>query len=68
MRPEWLKNAGSPGAATGAASAGTSRRAFLKAGAAGAGGLVLGFMLPGGGRMARAADAAKPVVHAPNAF
>jgi isoquinoline 1-oxidoreductase beta subunit len=68
MRPEWLKNAGSPGAATGAASAGTSRRGFLKAGAAGAGGLVLGFMLPGGGRMARAADAAKPVVHAPNAF
>jgi isoquinoline 1-oxidoreductase beta subunit len=68
MRPEWLKNAGSPGAAMGAASAGTSRRGFLKAGAVGAGGLVLGFMLPGGGRMARAADAAKPVVYAPNAF
>jgi isoquinoline 1-oxidoreductase beta subunit len=59
MRPEWLKNA-RPVAA--------SRRGFLKAGAAATGGLVLGFMLPGGGRMARAADAAKPVVYAPNAF
>jgi isoquinoline 1-oxidoreductase beta subunit len=68
MRPEWLKNAGLPGAATGACLAATSRRGFLKAGAAATGGLVLGFMLPGGGRMARAADAGKPVIYAPNAF
>ncbi|MCS0587941.1 xanthine dehydrogenase family protein molybdopterin-binding subunit [Massilia norwichensis] len=45
----------------------SSRRGFLKAGAVASGGLVLGFMLPGGGRMARAAEG-KPVVYAPNAF
>jgi len=67
MRPTWFKNAGSPGAAMGAAFATTSRRGFLKAGAAATGGLVLGFMLPGGGRLARAAEG-KPVVYAPNAF
>ncbi|SDE02819.1 isoquinoline 1-oxidoreductase, beta subunit [Massilia sp. PDC64] len=48
--------------------AGVSRRGFLKAGAAATGGLVLGFVLPSGGRFARAADAAKPAVYAPNAF
>ena len=47
---------------------GVSRRGFLKAGAAATGGLVLGFVLPAGGRFARAADAAKPAVYAPNAF
>jgi isoquinoline 1-oxidoreductase beta subunit len=64
MRAEWFKNAAAQGAATGVA----SRRGFLKAGAAATGGLVLGFFLPTGGRMARAADAAKPTVYAPNAF
>ncbi|MGJ7918197.1 molybdopterin cofactor-binding domain-containing protein [Massilia sp. LXY-6] len=67
MRAEWFKNAGSSGAAVGALGI-SSRRGFLKAGAAATGGLVLGFVLPGSGRMARAADAAKPVVYAPNAF
>ncbi len=67
MRPEWFKNAGLNGAATGSAFANTSRRGFLKAGAAATGGLVLGFMLPAGGRLARAAEG-KPVVYAPNAF
>jgi isoquinoline 1-oxidoreductase beta subunit len=66
MRAEWFKNAGLPGAAAGALGTNT-RRGFLKAGAAATGGLVLGFFLPAGGRMARAADAAKPV-YAPNAF
>jgi isoquinoline 1-oxidoreductase beta subunit len=64
MRAEWFKNAGSPGAAVGV----TSRRGFLKAGTAATGGLVLGFFVPTGGRMARAADAAKPTIYAPNAF
>jgi isoquinoline 1-oxidoreductase beta subunit len=63
MRSEWFKNAASQGAASGVA----SRRGFLKAGAAATGGLVLGFFLPTGGRLARGADA-KPVVYAPNAF
>ncbi|KGF79479.1 carbon monoxide dehydrogenase [Massilia sp. JS1662] len=47
---------------------GVSRRGFLKAGTLATGGLVLGFVLPTGGRFARAADAAKPAVYAPNAF
>jgi isoquinoline 1-oxidoreductase beta subunit len=46
----------------------TSRRGFLKAGTLATGGLVLGFVLPTGGRFARAADAAKPAIYAPNAF
>jgi len=50
------------------APAGVSRRGFLKAGTLATGGLVLGFVLPSGGRFARAADAAKPTVYAPNAF
>lgn len=62
MRAEWFK-----GAAEAAAANVSSRRGFLKAGAAATGGLVLGFVLPGGSRLARAADA-KPVVYAPNAF
>jgi len=65
MRAEWFKSAA--GAATIAGAAGVaSRRGFLKASAA-AGGLVLGFVLPGGSRLARAAEA-KAVVYAPNAF
>jgi isoquinoline 1-oxidoreductase beta subunit len=56
MRTEWLS--GRIGV--------TSRRGFLKAGAAAGGGLVLGFFLPTGGRLAQAAEA-KPV-YAPNAF
>ena len=63
MQPTWFKNAGLASAAAGV----TSRRGFLKAGAVASGGLVLGFMLPGGGRLARAAEG-KPVVYAPNAF
>jgi isoquinoline 1-oxidoreductase beta subunit len=51
-----------------AAARGVSRRGFLKAGAAATGGLVLGFVLPAGGRLARAAEAARPAVYAPNAF
>ena len=51
-----------------APAAGVSRRGFLKAGTLATGGLVLGFVLPSGGRFARAADAAKPTVYAPNAF
>jgi isoquinoline 1-oxidoreductase beta subunit len=51
-----------------AAARGVSRRGFLKAGTATTGGLVLGFVLPAGGRLARAADAAKSAVYAPNAF
>jgi isoquinoline 1-oxidoreductase beta subunit len=45
-----------------------SRRGFLKSGALATGGLVLGFVLPAGSRLARAADAARPAVYAPNAF
>jgi len=63
MQPTWFKNAGLASAAAGV----TSRRGFLKAGAVASGGLVLGFMLPGGGRLARAAEG-RPVVYAPNAF
>ena len=51
-----------------APAASVSRRGFLKAGTLASGGLVLGFVLPTGGRFARAADAAKPTVYAPNAF
>jgi isoquinoline 1-oxidoreductase beta subunit len=49
-----------------AANGALSRRSFLKTGAAATGGLVLGFFLPGGGRMARAAGA--PAPSSPNAF
>src|SRR5438067_2216324 len=71
MKPEWMQNAALQGAALAAAKAGrigvSSRRGFLKAGAAATGGLVLGFVLPAGGRFARAAAAQSPV-SAPNAF
>jgi isoquinoline 1-oxidoreductase beta subunit len=51
-----------------AAARGMSRRGFLKSGALATGGLVLGFVLPAGSRLARATDAARPAVYAPNAF
>jgi isoquinoline 1-oxidoreductase beta subunit len=44
-----------------------SRRAFLKSGAAAAGGLVIGFWLPGRQRLAHAQGAPRPPIH-PNAF
>lgn len=43
-----------------------SRRGFLKIAGLTGGGLVLGFFVPGGQKMARAADAKKPIT--PNAF
>ena len=82
MRIEWLNQealqhggvtlgtalAAAPVAVVGAAD-GVSRRGFMKAGAVAGGGLMLGFFLPGAGKLAQAADAApaKPV-YAPNAF
>ena len=43
-----------------------TRRSFLKAGGVAGAGLVLGFFVPGGQKMARAADAKKVIT--PNAF
>jgi isoquinoline 1-oxidoreductase beta subunit len=63
MRTEWLN-----GAVSTAAKGNLSRRGFLKAGAAASGGLVLGFFLPTGGRMARAIPPPPKVIDAPNAF
>jgi isoquinoline 1-oxidoreductase beta subunit len=74
MKPEWMQNAALQGAALAAAKTGrigvSSRRGFLKAGAAATSGLVLGFVLPAGGPLARAARAAgaPSQVYAPNAF
>jgi len=79
MRIEWLNQEALQhgGVTLGAALAsapvdvadGVSRRGFMKAGAVAGGGLMLGFFLPGAGKLAQAADAApaKPV-YAPNAF
>jgi len=68
MKPHWMQNTALQGAGTAAIKASVnSRRGFLKAGAAATGGLVLGFMLPTGGRLARAADGAAKI-YAPNAF
>jgi isoquinoline 1-oxidoreductase beta subunit len=66
MRIEWLnqENMASLGAL--APAAGVSRRGFMKAGAVTGGGLVLGFFLPGAGRLANAQQPAK--VYEPNAF
>ncbi|MBP1206152.1 isoquinoline 1-oxidoreductase beta subunit [Duganella sp. 1411] len=66
MRIEWLnqENMASLGAL--APAAGVSRRGFMKAGAVAGGGLVLGFFLPGAGRLANAQQPAK--VYEPNAF
>jgi isoquinoline 1-oxidoreductase beta subunit len=60
MRKEWI-NQQTSGAV------GVSRRSFLKAGAVAGSGLILGFVVTGGGRFARAQEAAKPV-YQPNAF
>jgi isoquinoline 1-oxidoreductase beta subunit len=62
MRKEWMNGAALARPENGA----LSRRSFLKTGAAATSGLVLGFFLPGAGRLARAADA--PAPSAPNAF
>ena len=79
MRIEWLNQEAlqhggvTLGAALASASPGVadgvSRRGFMKAGAVAGGGLMLGFFLPGAGKLAMAADSApaKPV-YAPNAF
>ena len=79
MRIEWLNQEAlqhggvTLGAALAAAPStvadGVSRRGFMKAGAVAGGGLMLGFFLPGAGKLALAADGApaKPV-YAPNAF
>jgi isoquinoline 1-oxidoreductase beta subunit len=65
MRTEWL-NSAAVAAAKNDRIGVSSRRGFLKAGAAAGGGLVLGFFLPTGGRLAQAA--APKTVYAPNAF
>jgi isoquinoline 1-oxidoreductase beta subunit len=61
MNFDWIDRA----AVARSAGAGLSRRGFLKTAGAAAGGLVLGFTLPGAHRFAQAADAK---VYAPNAF
>ena len=73
MRIEWLNQDNmtslaslASAAATPAAADGVSRRGFMKAGAVAGGGLVLGFFLPGAGRLANAQQPAK--VYEPNAF
>ncbi|RZI42356.1 xanthine dehydrogenase family protein molybdopterin-binding subunit [Herbaspirillum sp. HC18] len=58
MRVEWMNSESAP--------EGMSRRSFLKAAGTMGGGLVIGFMVPGAGRFARA-QPDKPV-YAPNAF
>ena len=72
MRKEWLNQGtamGSIAAAVNSVDAGISRRSFMKAGAVAGGGLVLGFFVSGGNKMARAAEAAAPAkVYEPNAF
>jgi isoquinoline 1-oxidoreductase beta subunit len=66
MRIEWM-NDGTPGSAMARPLDGAvSRRSFLKAGAIATSGLVLGFVMPGAGRFARAQAA--PAPSAPNAF
>jgi isoquinoline 1-oxidoreductase beta subunit len=62
MRIEWM-NQEAPARPEGN---GLSRRSFIKAGALAGGGLVLGFVVPGANRFARAAGA--KAVSAPNAF
>lgn len=65
MRIEWINQDALAAAAQPAQS--LSRRNFMKAGAVVGGGLVLGFFLPGAGRVARAAEAAA-APYQPNAF
>lgn len=75
MRKEWLNQGtalGDVGAAVAgpvAGQGGVSRRSFMKASAVAGSGLVLGFFVGGGNKMARAAEAAAPAkVYEPNAF
>lgn len=58
MRTEWVNGVAGT----------TSRRGFLKAGAGATGGLVLGFFVPAGGRLAQAMPPPPHVVENPNAF
>ncbi len=62
MHTEWFNHA----ALTRPSEGGLSRRSFIKAGAIGSSGLVIGFFMPGANKFAHAADA-KPV-YTPNAF
>jgi isoquinoline 1-oxidoreductase beta subunit len=64
MRKEWMH--AQPALAS--AGAGVSRRSFLKASAVAGSGLVLGFVMTGGGRFARAAEAPAKPNYQPNAF
>jgi isoquinoline 1-oxidoreductase beta subunit len=64
MRIEWMN----AGASARPEQGGLSRRGFLKAGSLATGGLVLGFVVPGANRFARAADAPAAAPPAPNAF
>ena len=68
MRTEWIANSQNFDQVLTAqpVTSGLSRRTFLKAGSVLGSGLVLGFFVPGGQKMARAADAKK--VYTPNAF
>ncbi|HEX7988234.1 MAG TPA: xanthine dehydrogenase family protein molybdopterin-binding subunit [Duganella sp.] len=66
MRIEWLNQENMASLGAQAPAAGVSRRGFMKAGAVAGGGLVLGFFLPGAGRLANAQQPAK--VYEPNAF
>ena len=66
MRTEWMNTQAAPEQATLSGQGGMSRRGFLKATGAVGGGLVLGFFVPGAGRLALA-QPDKPV-SAPNAF
>ncbi|HEV7816124.1 MAG TPA: xanthine dehydrogenase family protein molybdopterin-binding subunit [Janthinobacterium sp.] len=73
MRIEWFnQEALANGAATQPAgeSRHVSRRNFIQAGALAGGGLLIGFIIPGAGKFARAADAkpASQLVSQPNAF
>jgi isoquinoline 1-oxidoreductase beta subunit len=74
MRKEWMQHQpaiASAGLASGGnagTGAGFSRRGFLKAGAVAGTGLVLGFVMTGGGRFARAAEAPAKPNYQPNAF
>jgi len=67
MRKEWMQPLATAHSAADA-DAGFSRRSFLKAGAVAGSGLVLGFVLTGGGRFARAAEAPARPNYQPNAF